>query len=146
MQAEHFEGYNIHLNNSLDGQLLVDYAIPIDDGREILNEVAKQFRLSMQSYNRVLRVARTIADLDKSKWVHKIHIAEALSYRQMDFAVLEAAYKWRLLYGQASKTEIGFFSFCLSYWDHVVQQYNMCTVVNSISGLHNKVVKLMNKL
>ena len=57
----------------------------------MLNEAAKKFRLSMRAYNRVLRVARTIADLEQSKWVHKIHIAEALSYRQMDFAALEAA-------------------------------------------------------
>ncbi len=91
MQAERYEGYNIRLNNSLDGQLLVDYAIPVDDGREMLNDAAKKFRLSMRAYNRVLRVARTIADLGNSKWVYKIHIAEALSYRQMDFAALEAA-------------------------------------------------------
>jgi len=57
----------------------------------MLNEAAKKFRLSMRAYNRVLRVARTIADLGNSKWVHKIHIAEALSYRQMDFSALEAA-------------------------------------------------------
>lgn len=91
IQAERYEGYNIRLNNSLDGQLLVDYAIPVDEGRSMLNEAAKKFRLSMRAYNRVLRVARTIADLEKSKWVHKTHIAEALSYRQMNFATLEAA-------------------------------------------------------
>ena len=91
LQAQRYEGYNIRLNNSLDGDLLVEYAIPVDDGREMLNDAAKKFRLSMRAYNRVLRVARTIADLEKSKWVRKIHIAEALSYRQMDFAALEAA-------------------------------------------------------
>ena len=91
IQAERYEGYNIKLNNNLDGQLLIDYAIPVDDGREMLNEAAKKFRLSMRAYNRVLRVARTIADLEHSKWVRKEHIAEALSYRQMDFATMEAA-------------------------------------------------------
>ena len=49
------------------------------------NEAANKFRLSMRAYNRVLRVARTIADLEASKNVYKIHIAEALSYRKMDF-------------------------------------------------------------
>ncbi len=91
IQAKRYEGYNIRLNNNMDGQILIDYAIPVDDGREILNEAAKKFRLSVRAYNRVLRVARTIADLGQSKYVHKIHIAEALNYRQMDFIALEAA-------------------------------------------------------
>ena len=91
IQMNRYEGYNIKLNNSLDGQLLIDYAIPVDDGRDILNEAAKKFKLSMRAYNRVLRVARTIADLEGIKSVRKIHIAEALSYRQMDFASLEVA-------------------------------------------------------
>jgi magnesium chelatase family protein len=86
IQAERYEGYNIRLNSALDGQLLIDYAIPSDEGRDILNEAAKKFGLSMRAYNRVLRVARTIADLADSKWVNKMHISESLSYRQMDFA------------------------------------------------------------
>jgi magnesium chelatase family protein len=91
IQAQRYEGYNIKLNNRLDGQLLIDYAIPADEGRNILNEAAKKFRLSMRAYNRVLRVARTIADLSASTHVNKEHIAEALSYRQMDYHRLEAA-------------------------------------------------------
>ena len=91
LQRKRYEGYNISMNNSLDGSLLVDYAIPVDDGREMLNEAAKKFRISMRAYNRILRVARTIADLENSKWVKKFHIAESLSYRQMDITNMEAA-------------------------------------------------------
>ena len=84
IQLERYEGYDIKLNSNLDGQLLIDYALPVDEGRDILNKAAEKFRMSMRGYNRVLRVARTIADLERSKHVNKIHIAEALSYRKMD--------------------------------------------------------------
>ncbi len=83
VQLTRYEGYNIKTNNRLDGQLLIEYALPVDDGKDLLNEAATKFRISMRAYNRTLRVARTIADLDHSKNVHKIHIAEALNYRKM---------------------------------------------------------------
>lgn len=92
LQSERYGGYGIRLNSALDGQLLIDYAIPNDEGRDMLNDAAKKFGLSMRAYNRVLRVGRTIADLAGAKYVNKIHIAEALSYRQMDFAKNEMAY------------------------------------------------------
>ncbi len=84
IQAKRYEGYNIKTNNRLDGELLIAYAVPVDDGVALLNEAANKFRLSMRSYNRILRVARTIADLQDSKNVYKIHIAEALNYRNMN--------------------------------------------------------------
>lgn len=83
IQQTRYEGYNIKTNNRLDGQLLIEYALPVDDGKDLLNEAATKFRISMRAYNRILRVARTIADLDASSNVHKIHIAEALNYRRM---------------------------------------------------------------
>ena len=83
-QQIRYDGYNIRTNNRLDGQLLIEYAMPVDDGRNLLNEAANKFRLSMRAYNRVLRVARTIADYEASKNVYRVHIAEALSYRKMD--------------------------------------------------------------
>jgi magnesium chelatase family protein len=85
LQQKRYEGYNIKTNNRLDGQLLIDYAMPADGGKELLNDAATKFRLSMRAYNRILRVARTIADLEAAPHVLKIHIAEALNYRKMDF-------------------------------------------------------------
>lgn len=85
IQEKRYDGYNIKTNNRLDGQLLIDYAMPADEGRDLLNEAANKFRLSMRAYNRILRVARMIADLENVDKVLKIHIAEALSYRKMEF-------------------------------------------------------------
>jgi magnesium chelatase family protein len=85
-QKTRYHGYNIKLNCELSGQLLLEYAVPVDNGRELLNDAARKFRLSMRAYNRILKVARTIADLAGSDVVRRIHVAEALSYRQMDYS------------------------------------------------------------
>lgn len=85
IQQERFDGYGIRTNAELDGQILIDFAMPNDKGKELLNNVANKFKFSMRGYNRVLRVARTIADLDGSRLVYEKHIAEAISYRQLDY-------------------------------------------------------------
>lgn len=80
-QMARFDGYNIRTNKEMDGQLLIDCATPDNGGLEILNEAASKFKFSMRTYNRILKVARTIADLEESKNVNKIHVAEAINYR-----------------------------------------------------------------
>jgi magnesium chelatase family protein len=81
IQQERYEGFGITTNSELDGQLLLEMALPHDDGKDLLNQAVEKFKLSMRGYNRVLRVARTIADMEGSRNVVKLHIAEALSYR-----------------------------------------------------------------
>ncbi len=87
IQIKRYEGYNnINSNNQLEGKLITNYAIASEEGMNILNEAAQKFKLSMRAYNKILKVGRTIADLDNSELVSKIHIAESLSYRKLDFS------------------------------------------------------------
>jgi magnesium chelatase family protein len=69
------------VNADLDGAQLEQLAAPDPEGRDLLVRVAERFGLSARGYHRVLRVARTIADLDGSEPVRLPHVAEAVSYR-----------------------------------------------------------------
>ncbi len=81
IQQQRYEGYAIRNNAQADGELLLEVAFPNEEGKQLLNKAAEKMKLSMRGYNRVLRVARTIADLEGSVMVGKPHIAESLSYR-----------------------------------------------------------------
>lgn len=82
IQTERFaEHPTMRLNTDAEGALLEEIATPDAQGADMLMRAAKQFNLTARGYHRVLRVARTIADLDGSESVCQPHIAEALSYR-----------------------------------------------------------------
>lgn len=76
-------GADVRLNAHADGDLLEAVAAPDTDGRALLTEAAEKMRLSARGYHRVLRVARTLADMGGSDKVTRLHIAEALSYRRV---------------------------------------------------------------
>jgi magnesium chelatase family protein len=71
----------IRTNAQASGPLLEDVAKPDKAGLSLLRDAADAMRLSARGYHRVLRVARTLADLDGAETVGRIHLAEALSYR-----------------------------------------------------------------
>lgn len=69
-------------NAELEGDALEAVATPDDAGRDLLAQAAAAMKLSARGYTRVLRVARTIADLSGAETIGRMHIAEALSYRR----------------------------------------------------------------
>ena len=73
---------NLRTNAEADGTLLEEIARPDAPGLKLLREAADAMNLSARGYHRVQRVARTLADLDGVANVSRLHIAEALSYRQ----------------------------------------------------------------
>lgn len=81
-QTERFSGIaGVRVNADVEGTLLDEVARPDADGRALLQTAAERFGLTARGYHRVLKVARTIADLDASDRVCRPHLAEALSYR-----------------------------------------------------------------
>lgn len=83
VQRARFEALGVEAttNADIEGEVLDEVARPDDPGMELLQKVAQRFGLSARGYHRVMRVARTIADLDGSEGVHKSHVAEAVGYR-----------------------------------------------------------------
>lgn len=73
----------VRTNAEADGTLLEKVAAPDEAGRKLLADAVERLKLSARGYHRMLRVARTLADLEVSGGVRRSHVAEALSFRRI---------------------------------------------------------------
>jgi magnesium chelatase family protein len=94
IQAARYAGLglaNVRVNAQANGPVLEDIARADNAGLALLRDAADSMRLSARGYHRVLRVARTLADLDGAEKVGRVHLAEALSYRALTDEIRRAA-------------------------------------------------------
>lgn len=74
----------VHCNAQMSARLLETHARPNANGARVLEQAMQRHNLSARAYERILKVARTIADLDGSETVERAHVAEAVGYRSLD--------------------------------------------------------------
>ena len=85
VQTERFRDYrNIHCNAQMSERMIHEFAEPDEASVTLLRNAMERLKLSARAYNRILKVARSIADLEASETVQVQHIAEAIGYRNLD--------------------------------------------------------------
>lgn len=84
IQLERYKKYGIHSNAELSTKMIAEFCRLDKKGEELLQSAFKKLRLSVRAYERILKVARTIADLEGKNDIEFKHIAEAIQYRSLD--------------------------------------------------------------
>lgn len=84
IQSERFKGLGIHTNSMMNSKMLREYC-PLDErSRLLLERAMSQLSLSARAHDRIIKVARTIADLAGEETISVAHISEAITYRTLD--------------------------------------------------------------
>ena len=85
IQEERFRPFKgIHCNAMMTEKMLHEFAEPDAASLDMLRTAMEKLKLSARAYSRILKVARTIADLEASPTVQSVHVAEAIGYRNLD--------------------------------------------------------------
>lgn len=84
IQAKRYAGTTIYCNAQMSSKQLKVFCKIDDAGNQLLKTAMEKLNLSARAYDRILKVARTIADLDNSENIETPHLAEAINYRSLD--------------------------------------------------------------
>ena len=88
IQLERYKGMCIYSNSQLQPAMLNKFCRLDEKCRGILNSAFDKLGLSARAYSRILKVSRTIADMDESEDIRPVHLAEAIQYRSLDRKIL----------------------------------------------------------
>lgn len=84
IQSRRFEGSSVHTNAMMSSRQLREFCPLTDDSRRLLKSVMDQLNLSARAYDRIIKLARTIADLEGAADISSPHLAEAIQFRSLD--------------------------------------------------------------
>lgn len=87
IQQKRFTNQGIHCNAQMTTAHLREYCLLDEPSQSLLKNAMEKFGLSARAYDRILKVARTIADLDHEDSIQSSYIAEAIQYRNLDRSV-----------------------------------------------------------
>lgn len=84
IQLKRFEGTTIYCNAHMGSQEIKKYCTIEESTHDMMRVGMEKLGLSARAYDRVIKVARTIADLEQSELINPYHISEAIQYRMLD--------------------------------------------------------------
>ena len=84
IQLERYKGKNILFNSHLSPKDIQKYCLLGENENALMKKAFESLKLSARAYHRILKLARTIADLDQSERINVHHLSEAIQYRNLD--------------------------------------------------------------
>ena len=84
IQNERYKEFGIYSNSELNNNMIEEYCSINEESKVMLKKAFDKFGLSVRAYHKILKVARTIADLEENKNIQTSHVAEAIQYRSLD--------------------------------------------------------------